>query len=207
MQYNSQREKLVIPEYGRHVQRLITHLKKIKDDDLRQAHAEEIIKLMYSLNPNNKPGAETTERLWNHLFRIADFDIELTPPNGIIPTPESVRKHPQKPAYNKSRIKYRHYGNYIQKLVDKTAEETDREKQVQYLVIIGSYMKLAYKTWNPEHYVSDEIILEDLRNLSQGRISIPDNLYLDALSSSKTVRKEKPKNPVIQTRKKRRKRR
>lgn len=207
MQYNSQREKLVIPEYGRHVQRLIMHLKKIKDDDLRQAHADEIIRLMYTLNPNNKPGAETTERLWNHLFRIGGFDIDLTPPNGIKPTPESVRKHPKKPAYNKSRIKYRHYGNYIQKLVDKAAEETDRDTQVQYLAIVGSYMKLAYKTWNPEHYVSDEIILEDLRNLGQGRMEIPNDLYLDALSSSKTVRKEKPKNPVIQPRKKRRKRR
>ena len=207
MEYNSQRDKLIIPEYGRHIQRMIDHVKTINNEDLRQAHAEAVIKLMYSINPQSKSGDESTERLWNHLFRIAKFELDVKPPEGINPTPDSVVKKPVKPSYNKMRIKYRHYGNYIQKLVDKAAEEKNPDKQLEFLVIIGSYMKLAYKTWNPQHYASDENIRQDLKTLCKGRMEVPDNISLDALSSSRTVRKEKPKHSPVPHRKKRKKKR
>ncbi|TVR89127.1 MAG: DUF4290 domain-containing protein [Saprospirales bacterium] len=207
MEYNSQRDKLIVPEYGRHIQRMIDHVKTINNRDLRQAHAEAVIKLMETINPLNKSTAEATERLWNHLFRIANFELDVTPPDGINPSPDSVIKRPEKPAYNSTRIRYRHYGNYVQKLVDKAAEESDPAKQRDFLVIIGSYMKLAYKTWNPKHYASDENIRTDLKNLCKGKLEVPDDIYIDALSSSKTIRKENPKNPAVPQRKKKRRKR
>ena len=191
MQYNSQKEKLIIPEYGRHIQRMILYLQKIEDRNERQAFAEEVIQLMSNIDPQNKQNQDETQRLWNHLFRIAGFDLDVTPPDGEIPSPESVKKNPIKPSYNQIKIKYRHYGNYIQKLVDKAIEEPDLEKQKEFLNVIGSYMKLAYKTWNPEHYVSDEIILGDLKSLCAGKIDYLEEIQLNALSSSNTSRRQK----------------
>nr|MBS0037512.1 DUF4290 domain-containing protein [Saprospiraceae bacterium] len=199
MEYNSQKEKLVIPEYGRHIQGMILYLKKVENKEERQVFAEEIINLMSNINPQNKQNQDEVQRLWNHLFRIAGFDLDVTPPTGEIPTPDSVIKHPVKPSYNQTKIKYRHYGNYIQKMVNKAIEEKDPDKQKEFLNVIGSYMKLAYKTWNPEHYVSDEIILGDLKNLCRGKIEFIDDIQLDALSSSKTSRRQKSANPPVKS--------
>lgn len=190
MEYNSLREKLLIPEYGRHIQKMINKLNEIEDDEKRQVYANRIIELMNIINPQNRnPNAD--ERLWKHFFRIGKFEVDVMPPDGNRPTAESIKKDPVKPKYNQTKISYRHYGNYIQKMIDKAAVEPDEEKQKEFLILIGSYMKLAYKTWNPEHYVSDENILADLKNLCKGKIKVSEPIPLDALDSSKAVRKEK----------------
>jgi hypothetical protein len=197
--YNTQKEKLIISEYGRNVQDMINEIKNITDQEKRQAYAEEIIKLMGNLNPANKGNVDAEKRLWNHMFRLAGFDLEVLPPGGEKPTPESTKISPQKPSYGQSKMKFRHYGRYIQQLVDKAAEETDKEKQIEILNIIGSYMKLAYKTWNPEHYVSDDIILDDLGSLCEGKIELDESITFDALDSSKTYRRQRSANPPVRS--------
>ncbi len=201
-QYNTQKEKLIISEYGRNIQDMIHELKKIPEQEKRQAYAEEIIKLMGNMNPINKGNVDAEQRLWNHMFRLAEFDLDVTPPKGEKPTLESTKIDPEKPSYNQSRMRFRHYGKYIQELVDKAAEEEDKEKQIEILNIIGSYMKLAYKTWNPKHYVSDDIILDDLGSLCEGKIELDDSITFDALDSSKTYRRQRSANPPVKSKSK-----
>ena len=179
MEYNSQRELLIIPEYGRNVQRLILHGKDIEDPEERQEFIEKVVLLMQQMHPQNRNIEDYKERLWKHVFRIAEYDLDVSPPSGIIPTPEDYKKKPEKIAYPSSEAKFRHYGNNVQQLINKALEMEESPKLQGFIKVIGSYMKLAYKTWNREHFVSDEVIRENLLTLSNGKLTLPEDTSID----------------------------
>ena len=184
MEYNSEKETLVIPEYGRNVQLMINYAKEIEDRAYRQAFAEKIIELMHQMNPQNKSIDDYRDKLWKHFFRIAQFDIDVIPSSGEMPTPESVRKRPEKVAYPVNFARYRHYGNNVQQLIKKAIEMPDGPKKDGFMTVVGCYMKLAYRTWNREHYVSDDIIKNDLKTLSGGKLILDSSVSLDGLGGS-----------------------
>ena len=187
MEYNSEKEALIIPEYGRNVQLMINYGRDIEDDSYRQAFAERIIELMHQMNPQNKSIDDYRDKLWKHLFRIAKFDINVNTPNGEVPTPESVKKKPQKVNYPLNFARYRHYGNNVQQMIKKAIAMPEGPKRSGFVTVIGSYMKLAYKTWNRDHYVSDEIIKNDLKTLSEGKLAIDSSVTnLDTLGGGNT---------------------
>jgi hypothetical protein len=179
MEYNSQKDHLIISEYGRNVQELIMVAKSERDDSKRQLMAEAIVNLMYQMNPVNKNNDENKEKLWRHLFRIADYDIKVTPPDGIIPTPENTRIRPKRIEYPENIKANRHYGKYVRDLIKKAIEMEDQELQDEFTMVIASYMKLAYRNWNREHFVSDDIIKEDLIKMSQGKLRLADDDSID----------------------------
>ena len=190
MEYNSEKENLVIPAYGRHVQSLINYTKTIEDDADRQAFAERIVVLMMQMNPQSKNIQDYKERLWKHLFRIADYDIKVSAPEGLVISKEEAQKKPAKIDYPRSKPRFRHYGNNVHFLVEKASKMEDEEKKAAFAISIATYMKLAYKTWSREHYVNDEIIKKDLMSLSNGALKIPENVSLDlTVSPSKTRKK------------------
>jgi len=189
MEYNSSRETLIIPEYGRHIQNLVDHAKSIEDPELRQEFAHRIIGLMMQMHPQNRSIDDYREKMWKHLFRIANYELEVEVPEGIHPSPEDARKRPEKVPYPKIETKYRHYGNNVQKLINKALKMDDGPVRNGFVAVIGSYMKLAYRTWNKEHYVSDEVIKADLINLSGGQLKLSDEISLDNLGSSSRRRK------------------
>ena len=183
--YNSQLEKLIIPEYGRNVQTLIRHANDIEDLDERQFFVEKVVHLMMQMHPQNKNLDDYRDKMWKHVFRIADYKLEgVIPPNGKIPTPEDSRKRPDKVPYPEIAKNFRHYGLHVQTLINKalTMEEGDIKKG--FVQVIGSYMKLAYRTWNKDHYVSDEQIVEDLESLSNGKLELDEDAPLDTLTHS-----------------------
>ncbi len=182
--YNSQLEELIIPEYGRYVQDLISHCKTIEDDAYRQAFAAEIVNLMQIMTPYNKNIEENKKKLWHHFFRIAKYDINVTPPAGVEITPDSEKIHPEKISYPVSNERYRHYGNYVNELIKKAIELEAGPKRDAFAQIIGSYMKLAYKNWNKEHYVSDDLIKIDLEHLSNGILKINEEIQFNALNEN-----------------------
>lgn len=182
MTYNSQRELLRMPEYGRNIQLMVEFVRTIEDKEERQAYAEKVVQLMQMMNPSNKLLEDYIDKLWTHFFQIAEFDIDVVPPNGIVPTEETAMKKPDQIDYPHSQMKFRHYGHYIQKMLTKALAMEDEEKRDGYFRTIGSYMKLAYKTWNREHYVSDEIIKEDLVALSNGAVKLDVDVNLDLLA-------------------------
>ncbi|GIV31410.1 MAG: hypothetical protein KatS3mg029_0761 [Saprospiraceae bacterium] len=181
MEYNSSKEPLIIPEYGRNIQNLIKYCKTIEDKKLRQAVAERIIILMEQINPNHRNIEDYEDRLWRHFFKIADYDIDVVPPSGVVPTREESVKKPDKIPYPKKDAQFRHYGSNVQKLIEKAIAMEDGPKKQAFVEVIASYMKLAYKTWNREHFVNDEQIIEDLEHLSKGKLKVPKGADLDNL--------------------------
>lgn len=189
MEYNSQRELLIIPEYGRNIQRLILHGKSIEDEQEKQEFIEKVVMLMQQMHPQNRNIEDYRERLWKHVFRIADYELTVTPPSGIIPTPEDYKKKPEKIPYPATDARFRHYGNNVQQLIKKALEMEEGPKLEGFIKVIGSYMKLAYKTWNKEHYVSDEIIRNDLLTLSDNKLILPEDTSIDDLANAKKRKK------------------
>ncbi len=182
MEYNSGRDILVISEYGRHVQNLINHALTIEEKEERQTFVEAIIRLMFQVNPGtHKNIEEVTEKLWKHAFRISDYKLNVDAPEGILITKEAVEAKPKPVPYPGQVKKFRHYGGYLQTLMDKAIALEDKEKQKEFLDILGSYMKMAYRTWNKDHYANDELIKADLKKLSKDNVNL-DEVRLDLLN-------------------------
>lgn len=186
MTYNSAKENLTIPEYGRHVQQLVDHAKTIEDPVYRQKFAERIIKLMMQMTPQNRTIEDYQGKLWRHLFRIAHNELDVTPPEGVkMPEDTSGRLKPQLVDYPEQQAKYRHYGHNVQTMIKKGISMEDGPKKDGFVAAIAAYMKLAYKTWNRDHYVSDEVIKADLVTLSKGALRIDEDQSLGNLVNTK----------------------
>lgn len=200
MQYSSQKVPLIISEYGRNIHKLINHCKTIEDKVERQHFAEAVVHLMSLIVPQQHTRQDYYDKLWKHFFRMAQFDIDVTPPEGIeMPEPSLNLIQPQKVDYPTRNRTHRHYGIQIKDLISKAIEMEDGEKKQEFLKIIGSFMKLAYKNWNREHYVSDQIIMEDLVTISGGKLKIDENVSLDGLM--KGMKKGRPQNSALDVRK------
>ncbi|RLD21852.1 MAG: DUF4290 domain-containing protein [Bacteroidetes bacterium] len=193
MEYNSSRSKLIISEYGRHVQKMIAHARTIEDNEDRQFFMEEVVELMGQMQPGIKSSPEFTNKLWNHAYMIASYDIELDVPEGVVIAKMTERKHPPKLPYPLKNMKYRHYGHNVQVLIDKAGKMEDSDKKEVFSNAIGSYMKLAYKTWNRDHYVNDEVIKGDLRKMSGNDLDLDESVQLNFLQSTTPAKQQYPK--------------
>ncbi len=189
MEYNSNKEELIIPEYGRNVQAMIRYAREIPDRATRQRFIEQIVGLMMQMHPQNRNLEDYRDKMWKHVFRIAEYNLDVMPPNGEIPKPEDSRKRPEKVPYPIKETRFRHYGHNVQKLVARALQMEEGPKKEGFVQVIGSYMKLAYKTWNREHYVSDDIIIDDLEHLSGGKLKVLDDASLDNLSRNGIIRR------------------
>ena len=194
MVYNSQTDNLVIPEYGRNVQKMIQFAQTVEDPELRQAYAEKIVELMFIMNPQSKNVADYKIKLWHHMFKISNYELDVVAPDGFTKSSKTEidMEKPPYPDYNPS---FRHYGNFVKQMISKALEIEDQEKREGYIEAIGSYMKLAYKTWNREHYVSDKLIKDDLKAMTDGKIALPDDFSLDFLSAEPTFTRGRSKQP------------
>jgi hypothetical protein len=193
LEYNSERPLLIIPEYGRNVQKLIRHGKTIEDDEERQVYMEQIVDLMLQMSPQSKNLEDFKDRLWRHVFRIGGYDLDVMPPGGVKPTPEDEQKKPDQIGYTETETRFRHYGHHVQTLIKKAREMEPGEIRDGFTEVIGNYMKMAYKTWNREHYVSDDTIIQDLEDLSDGELVLSADTSLDTLANSN--RRKSKKSP------------
>ncbi len=193
MEYNSQREHLIIPEYGRSVQKLIAHARTIEKKEDRQAFVERVVLLMHQMNPQSKSSLDSKDKLWKHLFRIAEYNLDVTPPEGVEIDPEK-KVAPERLQYPDNDKKNRHYGQMILSLIAKCDALEEGDKKEEFKIVIGSFMKMAYKTWNSDHYVSEDNIKIDLKRLSKGSIVLGEDIALDFYKNSHPPRRRKPDN-------------
>jgi len=172
IEYNTERPDIIYPEYGRSIQEMIQHAKTIESPQKRQVTVESIVGLMITLSPSNpnRNMDDFKEKLWNHVFAIAGPGLDVTPPPGIVIVKEEDRPKPEPLGYPASSTRKRHYGSSVHQLIQKAIEMPEGTKREGFVEVIASYMKLAYKTWNKEHYVSDDIVKEDLEILSNGML-------------------------------------
>lgn len=171
IEYNTERPDIQFPEYGRSIQEMLLHAKTIESRPHRQKTVESIIGLMIQLGPQgNRNMDDYRDKLWNHVFALTNYEIDVTPPSGIVIRREEDRAKPQPLGYPSSSTRMRHYGSSVHALIQKAIEMPEGPKREGFVEVIASYMKLAYKTWNKEHYVSDDIVKEDLEILSNGQL-------------------------------------
>lgn len=169
MQYNTKRSRLLMPEYGRHIQEMVDYVCTISDPEQRQKQAQTIIELMGILNPHLKNVDDFKHKLWDHLFLISDFKIDVASPYPT-PTREKLFKRPEPLPYPKSNLKHRHLGKNISKVIDKALAETDEEKKTGFSQAIAYCMKLAYGNWHNDP-VNEDIVKEELYIISNGELS------------------------------------
>ncbi|HUW94119.1 MAG TPA: DUF4290 domain-containing protein, partial [Bacteroidales bacterium] len=174
--YNTQRKRMALPEYGRNVLKMIEHIKTIKDDEERNRAAKTIIQIMGNLNPNLRDLTDFKHKLWDHLMIIADFDLEL---DGPYPAPDKTKlvAKPNQVPYHNGEIKYAHYGRIIPLLIDAASEMDDGEELDYLITLVLNQMKKDYLIWN-KGQVADELIIRDLSDISKGRLKAPENLKM-----------------------------
>jgi len=174
--YNSSRKKLILPEYGRNIQKMVKHIKTIEDRDERNKAAQTVIGVMGNLNPHLRDVNDFKHKLWDHLAIIADFDLDIDTPYEW-PERESLISKPNKVPYSQHRIKYKHYGRSIVLMIEKAVELEEGEEKSDLIRMIAYHMKKSYLTWNREAVSDDEIVM-DLKTLSGGRIEVKEDLKL-----------------------------
>ena len=186
--YNTQRKKMSLPEYGRNVLKMIEHIKTIKDPEERNRAARSIIQIMSNLNPNLREVTDYRHKLWDHLMIIADFDLKVDSP---YPAPDRTKldAKPNKVPYHNGEITYAHYGRIVPALIEAASAMDDGEEKEYLTVLILNQMKKDYITWNKAQ-VADELIIRDLSAISGGRLKAPENFRMPDIRETTGTAKE-----------------
>ncbi len=178
MEYNTTRNHLEMKEYGRHIQKMIDHILTIEDPERRQRNAYAVIELMGFLNPHLKNVEDFRHKLWDHLFLISDFKLEVESPYPI-PTRESLRAKPKPLPYPKRYPRYSHLGKNLETIINKGLAEENPEKRSGFANAIAYYMKLAYNTWHKE-LVHDDAIRSELNSITHGQLEFTTTPFVKA---------------------------
>lgn len=165
-----------MPEYGRNIQKMVDFIKTIKDRDERTRAARSIIEIMGNLNPNLRDSGDVKHKLWDHLAIIADFDLDIDSPYPP-PAKEVLREKPRPVGYKKGEVKYLHYGRIIEMMIEEACNMKDGEGKDYLVMLIANQMKKASATWN-RGQVNDDVILNDLKELSGNRLVLAEGLKL-----------------------------
>ncbi len=183
MNYNTERGRLEMTEYGRNVQRMVEYLLEIEDDKKRNEQAKIVIELMGQLNPHLKNVEDFRHKLWDHIIIMSDFKLNVESPYPI-PDRETIFAKPQRIPYPQSEFKHRHYGKNIETLIEKAIAMEDPQKRQEFAEVIGNYMKLVHTNWNNET-VNNQVIMDDLERMSRGKLKLGEETNLDLLAREK----------------------
>ena len=178
MTYNTEKEQIVISEYGRCIQEMIKKLPEIDDRAQRTEAARYIISVMVQMNPQVKESSDYEHKLWDHLYMISGYNLDLDSPFAP-PTPIARQSKPQRIGYQNNDIKYGHYGQYLIKMIEAASKEENDEVRTALALSLASQMKRNYLEWN-KSVVNDQVIFDDLKRLSNGRLVIPEESKLEA---------------------------
>jgi hypothetical protein len=176
MDYNTQRPKLIMPEYGRNVQKMIERVKNIKDKEKRNEQIRAVVAVMGILNPQLRDLSDFRHKLWDHVYIISDFQIDIDSPYPV-PTRETFVTKPNPIPLEKRPLKAPHYGRNIQNMIEMVANKEEGEARDSMILVLANYMRQQYLIWNKDT-VSDETIFKDIVELSDGKIKIPENMHL-----------------------------
>ncbi len=170
LEYNSERQHLIIPEYGRHLQKLIDQATAIENREERNKVAKYIIQVMGGLNPHLRDVPDFQHKLWDQLFIMSDFRIDVDSPYPI-PSREVLQLKPDVLKYPQNFPKYRFYGNNIKYMIDVANKWEDGDMKNALVKVIANHMKKSYLSWNKDT-VKDDVIFEHLLELSDGKINL-----------------------------------
>lgn len=168
--YNTVKPSLILKEYGRNIQMLVAYLDTLEDREKRSEMAATLIELMKLINPSAKDAQETAQKLWDDLYIMSDFGLDI---DGPYPKPdrEILNKKPDRLGYRTSEVRFKHYGRNIELLIQKAIDLEDAEEKEAAIIHIGRLMKGFQFAWNRD--IGDEgTILKDMRYLSKNKLDI-----------------------------------
>lgn len=194
-EYNTQRPFIILKEYGRNVQKLIQYIRDQPSKDKRTELAYSLIELIKQLTPSLKDQPENPQRLWDDLYIIADFDLDVDSPFPV-PERDILDKKPLRMKYPQSEVRFKHYGKNIETLVKEALRKEDPQEQEEAIIYLGKLMKTFYGNWNKET-LDDSVIIKDIQRMSGGVLSMnidrvrEDNLF-EKLYKERINKKSKP---------------
>lgn len=174
--YNTQRKRMTLPEYGRNVQKMVDHIKTIRDRDERNRAAKTIIQIMGNLNPHLRDIGDFKHKLWDHLAIIADFELDIDSPYPV-PEVSKLKEKPKEIPYMQGEIRFLHYGRIIGMMIEAATELEEGEEKEYLTTLIVNQMKKSYVTWNRSQ-VADEVIINDMKVLSKGKLKMTDGVRI-----------------------------
>jgi hypothetical protein len=173
LEYNTEREHLIIPEYGRHIQKMVNQAIATEDREERNKCAKSIIAVMGNLNPHLRDVPDFQHKLWDQLFMISDFKLDVDAPFPM-PSPEELAERPEPLAYPQNFPKYRFYGNNIKRMIDVAIQWEEGDKKSALVMTIANHMKKCFLNWNKDT-VEDQVIFNHLFELSEGQLNLKDS--------------------------------
>ncbi len=192
--YNTQRPRLIIPEYGRNVQRMVEHCMGIEDRETRTRNAHAIIQVIGRLNPQLR-GSENADRtLWDHLYVMSEFKLDVDGPYPK-PAPEDLISKPEKVNYPKQDIRYGHYGKLVERTIAACCAMTDGPEKEAAIVQVANLMKRQFLAWNRDS-VGDGVIIKDLVELSGGKLRLKPDQQLASTDALLHTQRQGPRNEV-----------
>lgn len=199
-EYNTQRKKLVLPEYGRNVQIMVDHLLTIKDREERTRAAKTVIDVMGNLYPHLRDVPDFRHKLWDHLAIMSNFQLDIETPYPL-PSVEKLQAKPEKVPYSTNHIKFKHYGKMTEKLIDEIRRRTDPDERRALIVLTANHMKKSFLTWNKDS-VEDKQIYNDINTLYGSTLIMPEGMTLsdpkDLLQKKSKPSSNKPANNKYQ---------
>ena len=199
--YNTEKEQIVISEYGRCIQEMIKKLHEIEDREQRTEAARYIVSVMAQMTPQVKESSDYEHKLWDLLYIISDFQLDVDGPYAP-PVVETQKTKPQHIGYQNNDIKYGHYGQYLIKMIEAASKEENDEVREALAYSLAIQMKRDYLEWN-KSAVNDQVIIDDLKKLSDGRLALPDDAKLN--NNAEPQGKAQAKQPQQQSSKKKKK--
>jgi len=177
MEYYTQLEKLIIPEYGRNIQMMIEYIVNLPDREKRNRMAHALVNIMAQLHPEMREVGDVKRKLWDHLYIMSDFKLDVDSPFPA-PSPQTLLDKPQQLSYPYKDIKFRHYGKNLELLIEKAILMEDGPAKNAFIKVIANHMKKSYLTWNRDS-VSDEVIGQHLNFLSEGKLTLSEDIRLN----------------------------
>ncbi|MDB5205906.1 MAG: hypothetical protein JWR72_981 [Flavisolibacter sp.] len=176
-------------EYGRHIQKMVEHLMTIEDKERRQRNAQVVIELMGVLNPHLKNVEDFRHKLWDHLFYVSDFKLDVDSPYPI-PQKETYKAKPAPLPYPKRYPKFSHLGKNLELVINKALAEENPEKRQGFANAVAYYMKLAYTNWHKDT-VHDDAIQSELTSITQGQLEFTNTPYVKAYRMQQDTRENR----------------
>ncbi|MDR1698707.1 MAG: DUF4290 domain-containing protein [Prevotellaceae bacterium] len=196
MKYTTLEEKLLMPEYGRNIQRMVKYCIAISDREERTRCAQSIIGTMGNMFPHLRDVSDFKHKLWDHLAIMSDFQLDIDYPYEIVKK-ENLYAHPEPLKYRKTKIRYAFYGHFVQDIIAKAIQIEDEDERKQLVQLLVHYMKRSYITWNRES-VDNEKIFDDLRELSDGKLDFdPAEFHFSENIRNSNQNKKRPTNNKV----------
>ncbi len=178
--YNYTRRKMFLPEYGRHIHEMVDYLSTIENRAERTRQAHIVIDVMGNINPLLRDTSDIAHKLWDHLFIMADFKLDVDSPYPI-PSEQSLRPRPDKLPYPRKDMMFKHYGKNVERMINSLKDNPDRAAVEETLENIARYMRTKSYEYNQEH-PNNEVIIGDIKRIARGGLQL-DEAALGSLKS------------------------